>query len=39
MVTRAEASPKLEHKGYNRRLILGLTMADPCFCLFFACCW
>ncbi|MFS2154522.1 OmpA family protein [Rhizobium sp. Rhizsp42] len=35
MVTRAEASPKLEHKGYNRGLILGLTMAESMLLLVF----
>lgn len=35
MVTRAEVSPKLEHKGYNRGLILGLTMAESMLLLVF----
>jgi len=35
MVSRAEASPKLEHKGYNRGLILGLTMAESMLLLVF----
>ena len=35
MVTRVEASPKLEHKGYNRGLILGLTMAESMLLLVF----
>ncbi len=35
MVSRAEASPKLEHKGYNRGLILGLTMTESMLLLVF----
>src|SRR6478735_7694493 len=35
MVTRASAGPKLEHKGYNRGLILGLTMAESMLLLVF----
>lgn len=35
MVIRADVSPKLEHKGYNRGLILGLTMAESMLLLVF----
>ncbi|WP_037070816.1 OmpA family protein [Rhizobium sp. CF142] len=35
MVTQASGSPKLEHKGYNRGLILGLTMAESMLLLVF----
>ncbi|MEZ2224199.1 hypothetical protein [Rhizobium sp. RCC_161_2] len=36
MVTRAtDTRPKLEHKGYNRGLILGLTMAESMLLLVF----
>lgn len=36
MVTRSsDATPKLEHKGYNRGLILGLTMAESMLLLVF----
>ncbi|WP_018902110.1 OmpA family protein [Rhizobium sp. 2MFCol3.1] len=35
MVTKAETSPRLEHKGYNRGLILGLTMAESMLLLVF----
>jgi len=33
MVTRAEASPKLEHKGYNRGLTKAESMLLLVFCL------
>ncbi|KRB56194.1 hypothetical protein ASE04_29015 [Rhizobium sp. Root708] len=35
MVNGTDASPKLEHKGYNRGLILGLTMAESMLLLVF----
>lgn len=35
MVTQADPAAKLEHKGYNRGLILGLTMAESMLLLAF----
>ena len=31
----SDTAPKLEHKGYNRGLILGLTMAESMLLLVF----